>query len=130
MKREELDYAQTRVPKGIRSPHGRWHLLSVYERRPAARNRTNWAGNYNYSAQRLETPKTLGELRDLVKRSRLAKALGTRHSFNGVADSTDTQISLEHLDQISMDEKAQVGTVGAGVKYGQLCRRSKCYYRS
>jgi len=85
------------------------------------RNRTNWAGNYNYRAQRLEIPKSLDELRDIVKGSRQAKALGTRHSFNAVADSTGTQISLEHFDQISIDQKAHVVTVGAGVKYGQLC---------
>ena len=85
------------------------------------RNRTNWAGNYIYRAQHLEAPKDLDELRQVVKRSRQAKALGTRHSFNEIADSEDTQISLEHLDQISIDENAHLVTVGAGVKYGQLC---------
>jgi alditol oxidase len=48
------------------------------------------------------------------------KALGARHSFNGIADSTVEQISLKHFDQIELDSKAKTVTVGAGVTYGQL----------
>jgi xylitol oxidase len=48
------------------------------------------------------------------------RALGTRHSFNAIADSTQNQISLKRLDQIVLDEKAQTVTVGAGVTYGKL----------
>jgi xylitol oxidase len=48
------------------------------------------------------------------------RAVGSRHSFNRIADSTQNQISLQHLDQIEIDEKARTVTVGAGIKYGQL----------
>jgi hypothetical protein len=48
------------------------------------------------------------------------KALGARHSFDGIADSTVEQISLKHFDQIELDSKAKTVTVGAGVTYGQL----------
>ena len=85
------------------------------------RTRTNWAGNYTYSAQRLEVPDNLEQLRDVVKRSGRAKALGARHSFNTVADSAENQISLERLNQISIDGQSHAVTVGAGVRYGQLC---------
>lgn len=85
------------------------------------RTRTNWAGNYTYSAQHLQVPESLEEVRDIVKRSTRVKALGARHSFNGIADSTVNQISLEHLNQIAIDEKSQAVTVAAGVRYGQLC---------
>ncbi len=49
-----------------------------------------------------------------------AKALGARHSFNGIADSNDEQISLKHFDQMELDTKNRTVTVGAGVTYGQL----------
>ena len=46
--------------------------------------------------------------------------LGARHSFNSIADSTENQISLKQLNDISLDTKAHTVTVGAGVTYGAL----------
>ncbi len=85
--------------------------------------RTNWAGNYQYRAPHLYTPSTLEEVQKIVAGSKSIKALGTRHSFNSIADSSDTQISLEHFQQFGhlvIDEKARTVTVGAGVRYGQM----------
>ncbi len=48
------------------------------------------------------------------------KALGARHSFNGIADSTGEQVSLEHMDEMTIDRAAHTVTVGAGVRYGRL----------
>jgi xylitol oxidase len=81
---------------------------------------TNWAGNYAYHARELYTPTTVEEVRKVVKSSERVTALGTRHSFNGIADSTASQISLQQLDQMLLDIKSQTVTVDAGVKYGQL----------
>jgi alditol oxidase len=86
---------------------------------PAA-PRTNWAGNYQYSTNELHVAETVGEVRQVVKSCQKLKALGARHSFNGIADSTENQISLKHLDGMAIDEKARTVTVGAGVTYGQL----------
>jgi xylitol oxidase len=85
-----------------------------------ASTRTNWAGNYAYSADRLDLPRTVGEVQQLVRSRRRLKALGARHSFNGIADSTGDQISLKYLDQMVVDPKSRTVTVGAGVTYGQL----------
>jgi alditol oxidase len=82
--------------------------------------RTNWAGNYTYSTDRLELPKTVEEVQQIVKSRSPLKALGARHSFNGIADSTGDQISLRYLDQMVVDPKSRTVTVGAGVTYGQL----------
>lgn len=82
--------------------------------------RTNWAGNYQYSTDRLLLPKSVEEVQQAVKSGHKMRALGARHSFNGIADSTDTQISLKLLDQMVLDEKARTVTVGAGVTYGKL----------
>ena len=82
--------------------------------------RTNWAGNYTYSTDRLYEPKSVEEVRQIVKSCNKVKALGTRHSFNGIADSTYNQISLQNLKQMELDRQSRTVTVGAGVKYGEL----------
>jgi len=81
----------------------------------------NWAGNYQYRASQLHRPQSVAEVQEVVKNSNHLRALGTRHSFNGIADSAGDQISLENLDRMSLDQEARTVTVGAGVTYGQLC---------
>lgn len=87
---------------------------------PQAEHRTNWAGNYEYHAKNLISPKTTEEVQAAVKNSSTLKALGARHSFNNIADNPLNQISLKQLDTMVLDEKAHTVTVGAGVTYGQL----------
>ncbi len=82
----------------------------------------NWAGNYEYSTNRLFPAKSVADVQALVKKHKKLKVLGTRHCFNGIADSRDNLISVRPLDQlISLDTKARRVTVGAGMSYGQLC---------
>ena len=81
---------------------------------------TNWAGNYTYSTRNLDLANTVEDVRHSVREHSHLKALGARHSFNGIADSTVEQISLKHFDQIELNTKAKTVTVGAGVTYGQL----------
>ncbi|HEY1895077.1 MAG TPA: FAD-binding protein [Terracidiphilus sp.] len=87
---------------------------------PDPASRTNWAGNYTFSTDNLLTPGSVDEVRKAVKSSAKLRALGTRHSFNSIADSTAGQISLKRLDQVSLDEKARTVTLGAGIRYGDL----------
>ena len=82
--------------------------------------RTNWSGNYTYSTDRLYLPTTVEEVRKTVKSCSKLRALGARHSFNGIADSHENQISLKNLNQIKLDPKTHTVTVGAGVRYGDL----------
>src|SRR5579884_3494526 len=82
--------------------------------------RTNWAGNYTYSTNNLYEPKSVEEVRQTVKRCQKIRALGSRHSFNAIADSKYNQISLSHLEEMAIDQKARTVTVGAGVRYGKL----------
>src|ERR1700733_11547199 len=85
-----------------------------------ADSRTNWAGNYTYSAKNIDFANTIEDVKHGISSHSHLKALGARHSFNGIADSTEEQISLKHFDQIELDTKAKTVTVGAGVTYGQL----------
>jgi len=92
--------------------------FSKGQQQPAPRE--NWAGNITYSTDRVHTPATEDEVRAVVKSCSKLRPLGTRHSFNTIADSTQNQISLMRLDEITVDDKAKMVTVGGGVKYGQL----------
>jgi xylitol oxidase len=83
-------------------------------------SRKNWAGNYTYSTKNLDVANTTEDVRRIVQSHAHLKALGARHSFNDIADSTEDQISLKHFDQIELDSAAKTVTVGAGITYGQL----------
>ncbi|MDB5246581.1 MAG: linked oxidase, partial [Segetibacter sp.] len=81
----------------------------------------NWAGNYEYSTNRLFPATSTEQVRELVKKHNKIKVLGSRHCFNSIADSADNFISVKQMDDvISLDEKARTITVEAGVAYGKL----------
>lgn len=83
----------------------------------------NWAGNYTYAAQRVHRPESVEQLQALVCASATVRALGTRHSFNGIADTSGTLVSLEHLDRVtSLDRAAGTVTIEGGVRYGELAQ--------
>jgi xylitol oxidase len=83
----------------------------------------NWAGNYTYSAARWHHPQTVEELQAIVQRSGKLRALGTRHSFNGIADSPEDIVSLAHFDKvIALDRELHTVTVEAGIRYGVLAQ--------
>jgi len=82
----------------------------------------NWAGNYTYNAARLHRPTTVEQVQEIVSRCHKVRVLGSRHSFNGIADSAEDLISLEHLNQvISLDRENHTVTIEGGVRYGPLC---------
>jgi len=82
----------------------------------------NWAGNFEYSAERIHHPKTLDEVRDVIRRAEKIRTLGSRHSFNRIADSARHDlISLEHFSpHISVDKERLTVTVEGGIRYGEL----------
>ena len=87
------------------------------------KNPGNWAGNYRYSAAQIHYPETVEQIQELVSRRNKVKALGTRHSFNDIADSPGELIALQHLDKIlDLDPERRTVTVEAGVRYGNLAR--------
>ena len=88
-------------------------------------SRTNWAGNLTYSTDHLHSPGTVEEVRQVVKSCDKLRALGSRHSFNAIADSTANQISLKRLDTMKLDEKAHTVTVGGGVQIGRASCRER-----
>jgi alditol oxidase len=82
----------------------------------------NWAGNLEYSTDRLYAATALEQVQDYVKKENKLKVLGTRHCFNNIADSTDGFLSVKPMDKvIAVDLAKRTVTVGAGITYGQLC---------
>jgi xylitol oxidase len=83
---------------------------------------TNWAGNYTYSTDNVHRLATIEQVREFVRGHDSLKVLGTRHCFNGIADSTRALISLEPMDRVvALDPEARTVTVEAGMRYGRLC---------
>ena len=81
----------------------------------------NWAGNLEYSTNRLYSATSLEQVQHYVKQENKLKALGTRHCFNNIADSRDSFLSLKPMNEvIALDPAARTVTVAAGVTYGQL----------
>jgi xylitol oxidase len=81
----------------------------------------NWAGNYAYRAGAVLRPSTVDELAELIARGTPLRALGSRHSFTDIADTTGDLISLENFDPaIEIDAEAKTVSVSAGVRYGDL----------
>ncbi|MFB9328294.1 FAD-binding protein [Paenibacillus aurantiacus] len=86
-------------------------------------DKMNWAGNYRYGSSELLEPESLEEVRDIAKRSSKIRVLGSRHSFNGIADTGGSQISLRQLNRvIELDRDRRTVTVEGGIRYGELCR--------
>jgi xylitol oxidase len=82
----------------------------------------NWAGNHTYRAEKLHRPTALEQVQEIVARAASVHVLGSRHSFNDIADSAEL-ISLEDLPAaIVVDHEAQTVSCGGGVKYGHLVK--------
>ena len=82
--------------------------------------RTNWSGNYHYSTDKVFQPESLADVQDAVRSVTSLRALGTRHSFNGIADSQVAQISTLKLRDVTPEAGGRAVTVGSGIRYGDL----------
>lgn len=84
----------------------------------------NWAGNYEYRAARIAQPRSVGELRDLVATATKVRALGSRHSFNDLADTSELLVATAGLPPVfELDEAARTVTVAGGMRYGDVANR-------
>jgi xylitol oxidase len=82
----------------------------------------NWAGNLQFSTNQIHEPKNLDQAIRLVKDLPKLRVLGSRHSFNSIADSDKHLLSTASLNQlVEIDKDNMKVTVEAGMKYGDLC---------
>src|SRR5450432_20628 len=81
----------------------------------------NWAGNFEYSAVNVHHPQTVEQIQALVVHCKKLRVLGTRHSFNTIADSTENLLSLDQFTPlVSIDHERKTVTITANVNYGEL----------
>jgi xylitol oxidase len=88
---------------------------------------TNWAGNHAYRA-RIERPRSVDELQEVVARAPRVRALGSRHSFTDLTDITDTDagvlVSLVDLPTtVEVDERTRTARVTGRAAYGEVATR-------
>ena len=75
----------------------------------------SWAGNIRFSTDRVHHPETVGQVQEIVHKSRQVRVLGARHSFNAIADSTGDLISLDRLQPVlEVDAQGRQITVDGG----------------
>ena len=84
-----------------------------------------WAGTHTFTAPRHLDATSIEQVQETVSRAARAgervRALGTRHSFNGLADTTGTLIGVTAIDPDPvLDEAARTVTFGGGIRYGAL----------
>ncbi len=85
------------------------------------KKQTNWAGNLTYQASRWYEPETQEEIIDIVKKSNKVRVVGSRHSFNDIADTEETIICLNKLNNVvELDQENLTVTVEAGIIYSDL----------
>lgn len=81
----------------------------------------NWAGNLEYSTEKLDLGKNLQQVQTIVRKYPKLKVLGTRHCFNDIADTKDQFITVVGAEEVmDLDTKNKTVTVNGGLKYGQL----------
>ena len=80
----------------------------------------NWAGNYAYRARRLHRPTTIEQAQEIVAGAPAVRVLGSRHSFNDIADSAEL-VTLEEMPvEVAFDGAANTVSCNAALKYGEL----------
>src|ERR671920_375963 len=80
----------------------------------------NWAGNYTYRAQKLHRPSTIEQLQQIIANAPRVRVLGSRHSFNDIADSSEL-ITLEAMPiDVVVDHATDTVSFNAALKYGEL----------
>ena len=72
-----------------------------------------------FGAERLVDATSIEQVQQLVAGPGKVRTLGTRHSFNDLADTTGTLISVTSIEpDLVIDPVAKTATVGAGTRYG------------
>ncbi len=80
----------------------------------------NWAGNYTYRAEKLHRPSTIEQVQEIIANAPGVRVLGSRHSFNDIADSSEL-VTLEDMPtDVVVDHKANTVSFNAALKYGEL----------
>ena len=89
---------------------------------------TNWAGNYAYRASGVVHPASVEAVQRAVRDAGASggrvRALGTRHCFNDIADTSGDLIAMTALPpRYELDEAERTVTVSGGTRYGDVAEQ-------
>ena len=81
----------------------------------------NWSGTYRFTARAVIDARSADDVRRAVAAGGRVRAIGTRHSFNDLADNGAALVSVTAIppDPV-IDVAARTVTAGAGMSYGAL----------
>lgn len=81
-----------------------------------------WAGTHTFGAAHLIEATSIEQVqRTIADTAGPIRALGTRHSFNDLADTAGTLVTVTNIPpEPVLDEGARTVTVGAGTRYGDV----------
>ncbi len=80
----------------------------------------NWAESFHYSFRDCVYPSSVEDVRDVVARSQTIKALGSRHSFNAIADGQVAMSLAEMPTKPLIERDGTQVSVGGHCTYGEL----------
>ena len=81
----------------------------------------NWAGNHVYTARSMQRPVNVEQVQHLVARAPRVRALGSRHSFNALADTEGVLVSLADVPTtVTVDVGSRAAWVTGLATYGAV----------
>ena len=81
----------------------------------------NWSDTYTYQAAHIHHPRSVDEIRRIVAPIPNIRAIATRHTFNGIADTAGELIDMRELRSDPLiDPERRAVTVTSGTTYGEL----------
>ena len=94
---------------------------------PRGMQGTNWSKNIWYSADGFVAPADVWEVKRIFDMHdvRHMKVVGTKHSFNDIADTDGVLLSLKRFKSIEFNKATNQVTFGAGWTYSDLIEELK-----
>ncbi|PPF39922.1 hypothetical protein C5E05_01535 [Pseudoclavibacter sp. AY1H1] len=87
----------------------------------SSQDRMNWARSLSFSAREIVEPTSFGEAAGIIASASRVHALGTRHSFSDVADTSGVLVSLRQVPtDLVIDGLAGTAVMSAAVPYGRV----------
>ena len=85
----------------------------------------NWAGSHTYAAASYVEPTSIDELHEVIVSSDRVRALGSRHSFNDLADTPGTLIGTSKMPHSVEIIDEDTIAVAPWMKYGEVAAELK-----
>ncbi len=83
----------------------------------------NWSGNVEFGERELVRPRSVAEVQEIVRGNDRVRALGTRHSFSAVADTTGVLVDVSGLPRrLDIDYEGRTASVSPALPYSEVAK--------